>query len=58
MTLGGVTQGTDAGTYEATFTPKEGYTWDGEDTSPKTVSWTIGRAHGGRRAHAERQLDL
>lgn len=44
LTLGGVTQGTDAGTYEATFTPKEGYTWDGEDTSPKTVSWTIGRA--------------
>ena len=43
LTLGGVTQGTDAGTYEATFTPKEGYTWDGEDTSPKTVSWTIGR---------------
>ena len=44
LTLGGVTQGTDAGTYEATFTPKAGYTWDGEDTSAKTVQWTIGRA--------------
>lgn len=44
LTLGGVTQETDAGTYEATFTPKDGYTWDGEDTSAKTVQWTIGRA--------------
>lgn len=34
--MGGVTKGTDAGSYNATFTPKEGYTWgDGtNETKP------------------------
>lgn len=44
MTLGGVTTGTDAGSYQATFTPKEGYTWGDETSEAKTVTWTIGRA--------------
>ena len=44
LTLGGVTTGTNAGTYTATFTPKGQYKWaDGTQTA-KSVSWTIGRA--------------
>ncbi len=44
LTIGGATSGTNAGTYTATFTPKEGYTWsDGTDTA-QSVTWTIGRA--------------
>ena len=44
MTLDGTTTGKDAGSYNATFTPKKGYQWwDGTDTA-KTVQWTIGRA--------------
>lgn len=46
MTLGGVTTGTNAGTYTATFTPKEGYMWgDGTKTATE-VSWSIGKAPG------------
>lgn len=44
LAISGVTTATDAGEYQAIFTPKEGYTWSGEDTSPKTVTWKIGRA--------------
>ena len=44
MELGGVTTGTDAGTYYATFTPKEGYTWGDETTEAKSVAWSIGKA--------------
>ena len=44
MTLGGTTTGTDAGTYQATFTPKEGYTWGDNTNEAKTVQWTIGKA--------------
>ena len=44
LTIGGVTAGTDAGTYEATFTPKEGYKWGDGTTDAKTVTWTINRA--------------
>ena len=44
MTLGGTTTGTDAGTYQATFTPKEGYTWGDNTSEAKTVQWTIGKA--------------
>lgn len=32
---------TAAGTYTATFTPKEGYKWFDDTTEAKTVSWTI-----------------
>lgn len=44
LELGGVTKGTDAGEYVATFTPKEGYKWSDETTEAKQVSWTINRA--------------
>ena len=46
MTIGGTTSATNAGTYQATFTPKEGYHWSDGSTSAKTVSWTIGKATG------------
>ena len=46
MTLGGVTSGTNAGSYNATFTPKDDYCWSDGSTTAKTVSWTIGKATG------------
>ena len=45
LEIGGVQKATDAGIYQATFTPKEGYKWDDDTTEAKTVSWTIGRAN-------------
>lgn len=44
LEIGGTTSGTNAGTYEATFTPKEGYQWSDGTKTAKTVKWTIGRA--------------
>ncbi len=44
MTLGGVTSGTDAGTYTATFTPKDGYFWEDGSTDAKSVTWVIVKA--------------
>lgn len=44
LTLGGVTSGTNAGTYTATFTPKGNYHWSDGTTNPKQVTWTIGCA--------------
>ena len=44
LTLGGVTSGTNAGSYVATFTPKEGYQWADGTVSAKEVTWTIGKA--------------
>ena len=44
MTIGGVTSGTAAGTYVATFTPKDKYQWSDGTTEAKEVSWTIGKA--------------
>ena len=46
LTLGGVTSGTNAGSYNATFTPTENYRWSDGTTTAKTVSWTIGKAAG------------
>lgn len=46
MTLGGITAGTDAGSYNATFTPGENYKWSDGSTTAKTVAWTIGKAAG------------
>lgn len=43
LTLGGVTSGTNAGTYTATFTPKANYAWSDGSTTAKSVSWTIGK---------------
>ena len=44
LTLGGTTTGTDAGSYNATFTPKEGFKWADGTTTAKTVAWTIVKA--------------
>ena len=46
LTLGGVTSGTNAGNYNATFTPTANYRWADGTTDAKTVSWTIGKAAG------------
>ena len=46
MTLGGVTSGTNAGSYNATFTPTANYRWIDGSTEAKTVAWTIGKAAG------------
>jgi hypothetical protein len=46
LTLGGETSGTNAGTYTATFTPTEGYTWEDGTRTPKNATWTIGKAPG------------
>lgn len=43
MTLS-VTAQTNAGTYDATFTPKTDYRWSDGTTGAKTVEWTIGKA--------------
>ena len=44
LEIGGVTSGTNAGTYTATFTPKEGYVWSDGSAGAKSVTWTINRA--------------
>lgn len=44
LQIGGTTTGTNAGTYQATFTPKDPYKWADGTTAAKTVNWTIGRA--------------
>ena len=46
MTLGGTTSGTNAGSYNATFTPGANYKWNDGTTNAKTVDWTIGKAAG------------
>ena len=45
LTLGGTTEATDAGTYTATFTPKDDYQWADGTKEPKSVQWSIGRAN-------------
>lgn len=46
LALGGTTSGTNAGSYNATFTPKTGYQWSDGTTTAKTVSWAIAKAAG------------
>lgn len=46
MTLGGVTSGTNAGSYNATFTPTANYRWSDGTTTGKQVVWKIGKAAG------------
>ncbi len=43
LTIGGTTSGTNAGSYNATFTPTSNYKWSDGSTS-KTVAWAIGKA--------------
>ena len=45
MTLS-VTGQTNAGTYSASFTPKDDYMWSDETTAAKNVNWTINKAAG------------
>lgn len=45
MTLS-VTAQTNAGTYSASFTPKDDYMWSDGTTAAKSVNWTIGKAAG------------
>ena len=45
LTLGGTTSGTNAGDYNATFTPKANYQWT-DGTQTKTVVWSIKKATG------------
>ena len=45
LTLGGTTEATDAGTYTATFTPKDDYQWADGTSEEKSVQWNIGRAN-------------
>jgi len=46
ITISGTTSGTNAGSYNATFTPKANYRWSDGTTSAKTVAWSIGKAAG------------
>lgn len=43
LTVSNITA-TNAGTYQAIFTPKEGYWWSDETTTARTVNWTIDKA--------------
>lgn len=43
LTIGGTTSGTNAGSYVATFTPKEGYEWADGTKTAKSVTWTISK---------------
>ena len=45
MTLS-VTAQTNAGTYSASFTPKDDYMWSDGTITAKSVNWTIGKAAG------------
>ena len=47
LEIGGDTSGINAGTYTATFTPKENYTWGDGTNDARSVTWTIGRASSG-----------
>lgn len=46
LTIGGATSGTNAGSYNATFTPTSNYRWADGTTTGKQVAWTIGKAAG------------
>ena len=46
LTMGGTTSGTNAGSYNTTFTPVSNYQWSDGTTAAKTVAWSIGKAAG------------
>ena len=46
LTIGGTTSGTNAGSYNATFTPTSNYQWNDGGTGAKTVIWMIVKAAG------------
>ncbi|MBE5741065.1 MAG: hypothetical protein E7351_00825 [Clostridiales bacterium] len=45
LTIGGTYSAINAGTYTATFTPKDGYQWSDGTTTAKSVQWTIAKAN-------------
>ena len=49
MTMSGVTSGINAGSYTATFTPKDNYKWTDGTSETKNVTWKIGKAAGSLR---------
>ena len=58
LTIGGDTEGTNAGTYTATFTPKTAYEWSDGTTAAKSVSWSIAKATGGATfTHGDASFD-
>ena len=46
LTISGDTSGTNAGSYNASFTPTSNYQWSDGGTSAKTAPWSIGKAAG------------
>lgn len=46
LDIGGDTSGTNAGAYNATFTPTANYCWNDNSITAKTVSWSIAKATG------------
>ena len=44
MTISGQTNGVNAGSYTAKFTPRSGYKWSDGTTTAKSVTWSIGKA--------------
>lgn len=44
LTIDGTTSATEAGTYNATFTPTANYRWEDGTITAKTVAWAIGRS--------------
>ena len=46
MTLGGTVSGTDAGSYNAAFTPTSNYQFPGGVTGAQSAPWTIAKAAG------------
>lgn len=45
LTIGGDTSGTNAGSYTATFTPKDDYCWQGGGRTAKSAAWSIAKAN-------------
>lgn len=46
LSMSGEISGVLSGSYTVTFTPKEGYCWNDNTTTAKTVMWDIGKASG------------
>ncbi len=46
LIIGGITSATDAGIYEATFTPTENAMWEDGTSTTKRITWAIDKADG------------
>ena len=46
LAIGGITSSTNAGIYNATFTPRLNWEWPDASTDPKNISWEILQATG------------